>query len=60
MHETHTGKCNILILGPYLWSIFEREKRNFQVKKMLRRIPARTWLGKKKKKKDLVKVIRGI
>lgn len=53
MHKTHTGRCNILILRLYLWSIFEREKRNFQLKKILRRIPAR-------KKKDLAKVIRGI
>lgn len=58
MHETHTGRCNILILRPYLGSIFEkREKRNFQVKEMLRRIPERTMLVQKE---DLVKVMRGI
>lgn len=56
MHETHTGKPNILILRPYLWS--KKGEEEFPGGENAEKNPSKDMAGKKKK--DLVKVIRGI
>lgn len=53
MHETHTGRWNILILRPYLWSI-KGEEEFAGEENMLRRIPARTWLERKRRKEKKI------